>query len=32
VSGERYDYVVRLVRESGRYPLDLGECDLADIK
>jgi uroporphyrinogen decarboxylase len=32
VSGERYDYVVRLVRERGRYPLDLGECDLADVK
>jgi uroporphyrinogen decarboxylase len=28
VSGERYDYVVRLVRERGRYPLDLGEYAL----
>jgi hypothetical protein len=32
VSGERYDFVVRLVRERGRYPLDLGECDLEDMK
>ncbi|NWG14621.1 MAG: hypothetical protein HXY20_13925 [Acidobacteria bacterium] len=28
VSGERYDYVVKLVREYGRYPLDLGEYDI----
>jgi uroporphyrinogen decarboxylase len=31
VSGRRYDEVVRLVREYGRYPLRLGECDLPDI-
>ncbi len=28
ISGERYDFVVRLVREHGRYPLDLGQYDL----
>ena len=27
VSGETYDFVVNLVREFGRYPLDLGEWD-----
>ena len=26
-----YDFVVRLVRERGRYPLDLGPCDLPDV-
>lgn len=31
ISGERYDYVVNLVRDRGRYPLDLGVYDLADI-
>ena len=31
VSGERYDYVVRLVRQYGTYPLRLGEYDLADL-
>ncbi|MCD6308111.1 MAG: hypothetical protein J7M24_03855, partial [Candidatus Latescibacteria bacterium] len=31
VSGERYDFVVRLVREYGVYPLDLGEYDLPDL-
>lgn len=31
VSGESYDYVVRLIRERGRYPLDLGEYDLPDV-
>jgi len=31
VSGQNYDYVVRLVREYGRYPLDLGEFDIADL-
>lgn len=31
VSGERYDYVVKLLREKGVYPLDLGESDLPDI-
>ena len=30
VSGERYDYVLRLVRQYGTYPLKLGEYDLAD--
>jgi uroporphyrinogen-III decarboxylase len=29
VSGENYDYVVRLVREYGKYPLQLGEYDIA---
>ena len=28
VSGENYDYVVRLVREYGKYPLQLGEYDV----
>ncbi len=28
VSGERYDYVVKLVRKYGRYPLELGEYDV----
>jgi hypothetical protein len=27
VSGATYDYIVKLVRERGRYPLDLGEFD-----
>jgi len=31
VSGERYDFVVGLVREYGVYPLDLGEYDLPDL-
>jgi uroporphyrinogen decarboxylase len=31
VSGRRYDEVVRLVREHGRYPLHLGEFDLPDV-
>jgi hypothetical protein len=31
ISGENYDTVVRLVRERGRYPLQLGEYDLADL-
>jgi uroporphyrinogen decarboxylase len=31
VSGENYDAVVRLVRERGRYPLNLGDYDLADL-
>ena len=30
VSGASYDYVVKLVRERGRYPLELGECDLPE--
>ena len=32
VSGQNYDYVVKLVREYGRYPLRLGEYDLPDVK
>ncbi len=28
VSGESYDYVVKLVREYGQYPLRLGEYDI----
>ena len=28
ISGENYDYVVRLVREYGKYPLQLGEYDI----
>jgi hypothetical protein len=32
VSGENYEYVVNLVREYGKYPLKLGEYDLADVK
>jgi hypothetical protein len=31
VSGQNYDYVVNLVREYGRYPLQLGEYDLPDL-
>ncbi len=31
VPARSYDYVVRLVREYGRYPLRLGEYDLPDI-
>jgi hypothetical protein len=27
VAGKTYDYVVKLVRECGRYPLELGEFD-----
>ena len=30
VSGESYDYVVKLVREYGEYPLQLGEFDIPD--
>jgi hypothetical protein len=32
VPGANYDYVVRLVREAGCYPLKLGESDLADLR
>jgi hypothetical protein len=32
VSGEDYDYVVNLVREYGRYPLQLGAWDIPDIR
>lgn len=28
VSGQTYDYIVKLVREYGRYPLQLGEFDV----
>ena len=31
ISGQRYEYVVNLVREFGRYPLDLGEYDINDL-
>jgi uroporphyrinogen-III decarboxylase len=31
VSGQSYDYVVKLVREYGQYPLRLGEYDLPDL-
>ena len=27
VSGRTYDYIVQLVREYGRYPLSLGDCE-----
>jgi hypothetical protein len=30
VPGENYDYVLKLVREYGRYPLQLGEYDLPE--
>jgi uroporphyrinogen-III decarboxylase len=29
ISGHTYDYIVNLVREYGKYPLNLGEYDLA---
>ena len=32
VSGQNYDYVVKLVHEYGKYPLHLDEYDLPDIK
>ena len=32
VSGESYDYVVKLIREYGKYPLKLGEFDIPNIK
>ncbi len=31
ISGGNYDYVVNLVREFGRYPLQLGDYDLPDL-
>lgn len=31
VSGQKYEYVVNLVREYGQYPLDLGEYDILDL-
>ena len=27
VSGQTYDYIVKLVRQYGQYPLNLGEFD-----
>ena len=32
VSGQTYDYIVKLVREYGKYPLQLGEFDLENYK
>jgi hypothetical protein len=32
ISGPNYEYVVNIVREYGKYPLRLGEYDLADVK
>lgn len=32
VSGANYEYVVNLVRQYGRYPLQLGEYDLPDVR
>jgi hypothetical protein len=31
ISGQRYEYVVNLVRQYGRYPLELGEYNLSDL-
>jgi uroporphyrinogen decarboxylase len=31
VTGQNYEYVVNLVREYGKYPLRLGEYDLAEL-
>lgn len=31
VSGQNYEYVVNLVREYGKYPLQLGEYDIPDL-
>jgi hypothetical protein len=31
VNAANYEYVVGLVRERGRYPLQLGEYDLPDL-
>ena len=31
VPGKNYDYVVKLVREYGKYPLQLGEYDIAGL-
>ena len=31
VSGQNYDYVVKLVREYGKYPLQLGQFDIPDL-
>ena len=32
VTPERYEYVINLVREYGKYPLNLGEYDIPDIE
>jgi len=32
ISGQRYDYVVKLVREHGKYPLNLEEYEIEDMK
>jgi uroporphyrinogen decarboxylase len=32
ISGQNYDYVVRLVQEAGRYPLQLDGFDLPEIR
>ena len=32
ISGQSYEYVVNLVREYGRYPLQLGEYDIPDLR
>ncbi|MBW8035550.1 MAG: hypothetical protein FVQ79_07960 [Planctomycetes bacterium] len=31
VSGQNYDYVIKLVREYGKYPLNLGEYDIPEL-
>ena len=31
ISGQKYEYVVNLVRQYGQYPLQLGEYDLPDL-
>jgi hypothetical protein len=31
VTGQRYEYVVNLVRQYGKYPLTLGQYDIADL-
>ena len=31
VSGHTYDYIVKLVREFGKYPIQLGEYELASL-
>jgi len=32
ISGQRYDYVVKLLRQHGKYPLNLGEYEIEDMK
>jgi hypothetical protein len=32
VSGENYDFVIKLLREYGKYPLRLGEYDMPDLQ